>query len=347
MGIPVFILGQSGTGKSTSLRNFKSNEILHINVMSKPLPFKGSFAETYNGDNYVEIAKAINKTDKKTVVIDDAQYLMANEFMRRSGEMGYQKFTDIANNFWTLINSVTNDLPADVIVYILMHTDTSDDGKEKAKTIGKMLDEKICIEGMSSIVLKTAVKDGVYTFVTQNNGRDTVKSPLGMFPTFEINNDLKAVDHVIREYWNLGGDASEIMEQHDAEVDAGGVSTEAPKAERTSRRSRRAAESEPEPEEPKRRERKKRDAEAPAEAPEAATTAENNDAGETTKPRERRRRTRTESASEVAAEAEKVSDAIESAEAVETTEKPRRSRRSRRKAAEPDLDEITDDEVPF
>ena len=157
MGIPCFILGQSGTGKSTSLRNFKSNEILHINVMSKPLPFKGSFAETYNGDNYVEIAKAINKTDKKTVVIDDAQYLMANEFMRRSGEVGYQKFTDIANNFWTLINSVTNDLPADVIVYILMHTDTDDNGREKAKTIGKMLDEKICIEGMSSIVLKTAV----------------------------------------------------------------------------------------------------------------------------------------------------------------------------------------------
>ncbi len=340
MGIPVFILGQSGTGKSTSLRNFKSNEILHINVMSKPLPFKGSFAETYNGDNYVEIAKAINKTDKKTVVIDDAQYLMANEFMRRSGEMGYQKFTDIANNFWTLINSVTNDLPADVIVYILMHTDTSDDGKEKAKTIGKMLDEKICIEGMSSIVLKTAVKDGIYTFVTQNNGRDTVKSPLGMFPTFEIDNDLKTVDQTIREYWNLGGDASEIMEQHDAEVDAGGVSTEAPKAE--GRRSRRAAATEPE--EPKRRERKKRDAEAPAEAP---TTAENNNAGETTKPRERRRRTRTESASEVAAEVEKVSDAIESAKAVETIEKPRRSRRSRRKAAEPDLDEITDDEVPF
>lgn len=338
MGIPVFILGQSGTGKSTSLRNFKSNEILHINVMSKPLPFKGSFAETYNGDNYVEIAKAINKTDKKTVVIDDAQYLMANEFMRRSGEVGYQKFTDIANNFWTLISSVTNDLPADVIVYFLMHTDTSDDGKEKAKTIGKMLDEKICIEGMSSIVLKTAVKDGVYTFVTQNNGRDTVKSPLGMFSTFEIDNDLKTVDQTIREYWNLGGDASEIMEQHDAEVDAGGVSTDAPKAE--GRRSRRAAATEQQPaaEEPKRRERKKRDTEAPAEAAEAPTTADNDDAGETTKPRERRRRNATESASE------------------ETEEKPRRSRRGRRAEANNSMsygnlsdfeDILSDGDVPF
>ena len=119
MGVPIYILGQSGTGKSASLRNFKSDEILLINVMSKPLPFK------------------------------------ANEFMRRSNEIGYQKFTDIANNFWTLVNGITNDLPDDVIVFILMHTDTDDNGKEKAKTIGKMLDEKICIEGMSSIVLKT------------------------------------------------------------------------------------------------------------------------------------------------------------------------------------------------
>lgn len=241
MGVPVFILGHSGTGKSTSLRNFKSSEILHINVMSKPLPFKGRFAETYNGDDYKEIAKAINKTDKKTIVIDDAQYLMANEFMRRSSELGYQKFTDIANNFWTLINGITNDLPFDVIVYFLMHTDTDDNGNEKAKTIGKLLDEKICIEGMSSIVLKTAVKDGVYTFLTQNNGHDTVKSPLGMFATYEIDNDLKAVDKTIREYWELDvpfESSTEIMKEHDAAVEAGGVSTDAPKPEKRERKRR-------------------------------------------------------------------------------------------------------------
>lgn len=245
MGVPVFILGHSGTGKSTSLRNFKSGEILHINVMSKPLPFKGRFAETYNGDDYKEIAKAINKTDKKTIVIDDAQYLMANEFMRRSSELGYQKFTDIANNFWTLVNGVTNDLPFDVIVYFLMHTDTDDNGNEKAKTIGKLLDEKICIEGMTSIVLKTCVKDGVYTFTTQNNGHDTVKSPLGMFDTFEIDNDLKAVDKTIREYWELDTpieDSAEIMAAHDAAVEAGGVSTETPKAEKRTRTRRKREE---------------------------------------------------------------------------------------------------------
>lgn len=306
--------------------------------MSKPLPFKGSFAETYNGDNYVEIVKALNDTSKKTVVIDDAQYLMANEFMRRSSETGYQKFTDIANNFWTLINGITNDLPEDVIVFILMHTDTDDNGKEKAKTIGKMLDEKICIEGMSSIVLKTAVKDGVYTFTTQNNGRDTVKSPLGMFSTYEIDNDLKEVDKAVRAYWNIGGDAAEIMKQHDAEVDSGGVSTEAPKAEK--RRGRRAEQEAP-AEEPRRRERKKR--ETPAEQPETPTTAESDEGGENTRPKERRRKTRTESASEVAAEVEKVSDAIESAEAVET--KPKRSRRGRRAEAKDKYGDLSDFET--
>ena len=305
MGIPVFVLGKSGTGKSTSLRNFKSNEILHINVMSKPLPFRGRFAETYNGDNYADIAKAINNTKCKTIVIDDAQYLMANEFMRRSSEMGYQKFTDIANNFWTLVNGVTADLPFDTIVYFLMHTDTDDNGNEKAKTIGKLLDEKICIEGMSSIVLKTAVKDGVYTFLTQNNGKDTTKSPLGMFKEYEIDNDLKAVDTTIRKYWELDvpfESSSEIMAEHDAAVDAGGVSTDAPKAE-TGRRSRR-----------------KHD--APAEVSSSPTDAPTEDAQEKTP---RRRKARTEST-----ETPSEDTATETPTAETPSEdKPRRRRRNR------------------
>lgn len=302
MGIPVFVLGHSGTGKSTSLRNFKSNEILHINVMSKPLPFKGRFADTYNGDNYQEIAKAINTTKCKSIVIDDAQYLMANEFMRRSSELGYQKFTDIANNFWTLINSITNDLPFDVIVYFLMHTDTDENGNEKAKTIGKLLDEKICIEGMSSIVLKTAVKDGVYSFLTQNNGHDTTKSPLGMFDTYEIENDLKKVDTTIREYWELATPiefSTDIMAEHDAAVDAGGISTDAPKPEKRERK------------------RRNRDAETekPAERTETPANAPAEDSAETDTPRRARRQRAAESATENAP--------------AETDEKPARRRRRR------------------
>lgn len=236
MSIGVFILGNSGTGKTTSLRNFKSDEILYINVAKKPLPFRAKFAETVEGDSYVQIAKAINNTKKKTVVIDDCQYLMANEFMRRSSEKGYDKFTEIAKNFWTLVNASNNDLAKDVIIYFLAHTDVSDNGQEKMKTIGKMLDEKICVEGMVSIVLKTSVKDGRYTFTTQNNGHDTVKSPLGMFDSFEIDNDLKAVDTTIREYWGLTND-TDLAAIHDTAVDNGGVSTDAPKRE--SRRERR------------------------------------------------------------------------------------------------------------
>lgn len=241
-----FILGQSGTGKSTSLRNFKSDEITYVNVMNKPLPFKGSFTDTVTGDSYVQIAKAINNSTKKVIVIDDAQYLMANEFMRRSSEKGFDKFTEIAHNFWTLVKASTDDINKDVIVYFLMHTDTADDGREKAKTIGKMLDEKICLEGMTSICLKTQVKDGVYKFVTQNNGRDTVKSPLGMFDSFEIDNDLKAVDTKIREYWQLGADSAEIeaaKQEHDKQVESGGVVVpETPKSERALRRRERVRE---------------------------------------------------------------------------------------------------------
>lgn len=285
MGIPVFVLGQSGTGKSTSLRNFKSSEILHINVMSKPLPFKGRFADTYNGDNYSEIAKAINKTDCKSIVIDDAQYLMANEFMRRSSEKGYDKFTEIGYNFWTLVNSVTADLPFDVIVYFLMHTDQDERGNEKAKTIGKMLDEKICLEGMTSIVLQTSVKDGAYSFLTQNNGHNTVKSPLGMFSTYEIDNDLKMVDETIRKYWELDipfESSSQIMAEHDAEVESGGVSTDAPKAERRSRGSK--------TEEKTTRTRKKREETPSDEAQKPSQASE--EVSEESTPRERTRRRR-------------------------------------------------------
>lgn len=321
MGIPVFILGHSGTGKSTSLRNFKSGEILHINVMSKPLPFKGRFAETYNGDDYGEIAKAINKTKCKSIVIDDAQYLMANEFMRRSFEKGYDKFTEIGYNFWTLVNSVTADLPYDVIVYFLMHTDQDDNGNEKAKTIGKLLDEKICVEGMTSVVLKTAVKDGTYSFLTQNNGHDTVKSPLGMFPTYEIDNDLKAVDTAIRSYWELDvpfESNTEIMAEHDAAVEAGGVSTDTPKAEKRGRGRRDRSEEQTEPE-TKTRTRRKRE-ETPAEDTNKPADASEDDTEETTPPERKRRRRTVERNTE---------DTDEIPEEAPAEEKPVRRRRRR------------------
>lgn len=203
MAIPVLILGESGTGKSASLRNFKRGEVAVINVAGKPLPFKSDLG-MITTDKYPEIAKALKGMKTPSAVVDDAQYLLANEFMRRSGEMGYQKFTDIAKNYWSLIaETVTRDMPPEKIVYFLSHIDRDQNGNEKVKTIGKLLDEKITVEGLFTIVLKTHVEDGKYTFFTQNSGFDTVKSPIGMFAEMQIDNDLKMVDNVIRDYYGI------------------------------------------------------------------------------------------------------------------------------------------------
>lgn len=169
----------------------------------------------------------------KSIVIDDYQYIMANEFMRRSFEKGYDKFTEIGRHAWDIPDTV-RELPNDCIVYIMCHTDRDEEGFEKIKTIGKLLDEKICLEGMSTIVLKTNVTDGKYVFLTQNNGKDTTKSPAGMFPSYAIDNDLKYVDDKIRNYYGFdGAKTDEEMKSEDENV-----KTDIEKNERRGRRRR-------------------------------------------------------------------------------------------------------------
>lgn len=202
MAILCMIYGQSGTGKSTSLRNFSPDEAAIINVSGKPLPFRGQH-KTYNSNDYGKIVAAIQKTDRKAIVIDDATYLMVDEFMRQAKVQGYQKFTDMALNFNNLIQAAAA-LPDDKVVYFLGHSERTEDGREHFKTIGKMLDNYVTIEGKFTIVLKTVVQDGKYLFSTQNSGQDTVKSPIGLFAEPYIENDLKAVDTAIREYWQIG-----------------------------------------------------------------------------------------------------------------------------------------------
>lgn len=206
MKIKVLILGESGTGKSASLRNFTKDEVFLVNVANKPLPFKckGGLFEQVATDNYRDIKKGIAATNKPVVVIDDSQYLMANEFMRRATEKGFDKFTEIAQNYWELLQA-TDKTPDHTITYVLAHLERDQNGNEKIKTIGKLLDEKITVEGMYTIVLKTVVQDGKYYFQTQNSGHDTCKSPMGLFNNFLIDNDLKAVDTAIREFYDLGG----------------------------------------------------------------------------------------------------------------------------------------------
>lgn len=205
MGLPVLVLGESGSGKSTSLRNFKKDELVIYNVAGKPLPFR-SGAQLNRADNvsYDTIMGNMDKKRFKCYVIDDSQYLLCFELFGRVAEKGYDKFTEMALHFYNLIQFVIREMPADCIVYFLHHTEDID-GRLKAKTIGKMLNEKLTVEGLFSIVLMAKNIDGRYVFVTQSDGKDTVKTPMEMFAQPEIDNDLKAVDTAIREFYNMKG----------------------------------------------------------------------------------------------------------------------------------------------
>lgn len=211
MSYPTLVLGETGTGKSTSLRNFDPTKVLLLQALAKPLPFKSRDWRVFNPetkgnifitDNANEIVAYMQGTKRKIIVIDDFQYTMGNEFMRRSNERGYEKFTEIGRNAWNILVAA-GALSCDVRVYILSHSDTSDSGRVKVKTIGRMLDEKITVEGMFTQVLRTSVRDGEYFFSTKNNGSDTVKTPMGMFDEELIPNDLAYVDKKLCEYYEI------------------------------------------------------------------------------------------------------------------------------------------------
>lgn len=252
MAIKTLICGLSGTGKSTSARNLK--EVAVVNPVNKPLPFKNHF-EMLNGvTDSVEIIKFMKSTKAKIIIVDDFQYLLSIPYMRRIKESGWDKYNDFASNYFDIIN-VCDQLPADVTVYFMTHTETLEDGTETVKLIGKLLREKICIEGLFTTVLKTMVNDGKYYFITQNSGRDNVKSPLGMFDSYAIDNDLAYVDAKIRSYYEVGTDF--LTEEEMAEIDeeAKRVEIEPPKPRSERRRSRNT---EPEAQ-PERKQRKSRE----------------------------------------------------------------------------------------
>ena len=201
MGIPVLILGESGSGKTASLRNFNENEIGIFNVAGKPLPFRKKLPKVNNA-TYAEIIKGLKLGKVKTYVIDDSQYLMAFEMFDKAKEIGYNKFTDVALNFRNLIDFIIRGTPDDYIVYFLHHTETTDAGKIKAKTSGKMLDNQLTLEGLFSIVLLCKTDGKEHCFETQSDGYTTCKSPMEMFE-LKIDNDLKKVDEIIRNYYDL------------------------------------------------------------------------------------------------------------------------------------------------
>lgn len=201
MGVSCLILGHSGSGKSSSLRNFNEGEIGIFNVAGKPLPFRKKLTKLDKAA-YNQIHQSLAKNAMRAYVVDDANYLMAFQNFRLAKQTGYGKFTDMAVNFELLLEEA-NGTNEDTIVYFFMHPDFDESGRMKAKTIGKMLDNQLTIEGMFPIVLLADRDDAGFHFYTQSDGTTPVKTPMGMFDEAIIDNDLRYVDAVIRDYWQM------------------------------------------------------------------------------------------------------------------------------------------------
>ncbi len=207
MSEKILIMGESGTGKSTSIRNCDPSITAIVNPVGKPLPFRGSKKfTTLNGetdsDEIVDFMKKQANNGKKIIIVDDFQYILSVPYMNRIKENGWDKWNDFGENYFKIIN-ICNELPEDVCVYYLTHCETLENGITTVKLIGKLLREKITIEGLFTIVLKTGVSEGNYYFFTQNSGKDTVKSPMGMFDAYAIENDLAYVDAKVRNYYEF------------------------------------------------------------------------------------------------------------------------------------------------
>ena len=207
MAIPVLIIGKSGSGKSASMRNLDPNRVALINVLGKPLPFRTKFTQLVT-DDYSKIIGSIAKAPKMNrdiIIIDDAGYLITNMFMRGHSNAGggngvFTLYNSIGDRFWNLIETIRAE-PSDARVYLIMHEDMNEFGQVKPKTIGRLIDEKVCLEGMFTICLRCMISDGKHVFRTQSDGMDVAKSPMGMFDTLEIENDLNMVDQKICEYY--------------------------------------------------------------------------------------------------------------------------------------------------
>lgn len=208
MVIPGLVIGKSGSGKSFSIEGLDPAKTALISVLGKPLPFKKKF-DQYVTDDAQKIIGAIKATKREIIIIDDANYIMTNMFMRNhaaggAGNAVFTLYNNIGDTFWNMIEIISH-LPDDKRVYVMMHEEQNDFGSIRPKTIGKMIDEKVCLEGMFTICLRCMVSNGKHIFRTQSDGLDIAKSPLGMFDSDEIPNDLAMVDKAICDYYEIGG----------------------------------------------------------------------------------------------------------------------------------------------
>lgn len=218
MGIAVMILGASGSGKSASMRNFNQNDVRILNVASKPLPFRNTNGlKMANKATYQMIKGAVSSGQSPSYVVDDAQYLMAFESFDKANETGYTKFTVMAKNYEDMLRYVQEETSPGTIVYIMQHIDVDESGNIKAKTLGKMLEQQLCVEGLFTICLLCVADEKRHYFITQSDGTNPCKSPMGMFDSVEIDNDLKMVDDTIRDYYGLKKAKSAKKQEQSAE----------------------------------------------------------------------------------------------------------------------------------
>lgn len=217
MAIGVLVLGESGTGKTYSIHNFKPEEVKILSVQKPILPFRGKY-DVVKTPTAGDVIRELKATTKKRIVIDDFQYILGIPMMQRIGEKGWEKFNEIQQGYSEVLDAI-NELPDDTIVFLNSHVMYNDEtGRVQIKTIGKALDKYITIEGLFMIVLGTQVVDGKYYFITQNNGSNTLKSPEGMFPSLAIPNDLKYVaDKILNYYYMDGAKSDEEIASEDAE----------------------------------------------------------------------------------------------------------------------------------
>ena len=208
MAIPILIYGKSGSGKSRSLKNFKSDEITFINCNYKDLPIQNQFKYRLDSDNSAEVSAAVEGAPTDIIVIDDAGYLQTSTFFAghsrpKSGGSTFDLYNQIGDECWSLIMTCKRKLPRQKRVYIIMHEISNDYGDVKVRTIGKIMDEKACIEGMFTICLRCMTDGKRHYFKTQASSNDVAKSPEGMFESNEIENDLKLVDERVKAFYGL------------------------------------------------------------------------------------------------------------------------------------------------
>lgn len=210
MGCPIIIYGESGSGKTRSLKNFAEDEILYINVENKPLSFRGKFKYSAKTDKINSICNQLSamvEAGVKTAVVDDSTYIMTHLFMSKHSGMKmndiYEIYNQIASSMYQLFQFIKTNLPDDVIVYVIMHEDSNDKGVASVQTLGKLLSQKVNLPGMVTITLHCIIDNNEHLFRVRSDGFDIAKSPEDMFEADTVPNDLKMIDKTIRDYYGL------------------------------------------------------------------------------------------------------------------------------------------------